>query len=55
MKDAPHQAQEQPLNLPPKPSAAPAAPAPKPTHVSGSVWSVDGKLETRNYVSGSGK
>jgi hypothetical protein len=54
MKDAPHQSQEQPLNLPPKP-AAPAAPVPQPKHVSGSIWSLDGKLQTRGYVPGSGK
>ena len=54
MKDAPHQAQEQPLNLPPKP-AAPPTPTPQVKHVSGSIWSVGGKLETRDYVVGSGR
>ena len=55
MKDAPGEAQDRPLVIGPKVAPTPPAPAPRVEHVRGSIYSVDGKLQTRGYVPGSGK
>ena len=55
MKNAPGESTDSPVNLGPKVAPTPPAPAPKVTHVRGSIYSVDGRLETRGYVPGSGK
>ena len=55
MKNAPGESQDAPIVIGPKVAPTPPAPAPKVTHVRGSIYDVDGKLETRNYTPGSGK
>ena len=54
MKQAP-EPQDTPFTIGPKVVPPAPAPAPKVEHVRGSIYSVDGKLETRGYVPGSGK
>ena len=55
MKNAPGESQDRPLVIGPKVAPPAPAPAPKVEHVRGSIYSVDGRLETRNYTPGSGK
>ncbi len=55
MRQVPGEAQDTPFKPGEKVTPAAPAPAPKVTHVRGSIYDVDGKRETRNYTPGSGK